>query len=501
MSINVFPTPIPAGGDSAGGQGFSLLVGASENTTYVFDSLQPAGAYSVSSQLGDTTFDIYLVTADDQNAGYTNTTALEATTEFSRIVLYGATENDILNFDFKPSSAPTDSGDVDGGAGPFLTSATPVALRFEDDTTVVTGGNFASDVEVAFIGQDDLDRPAKNIVRSSSTSLIVTRPDSFPVEQEPYSITASNAGIPNPSVPVNKLTDLFLAGAVDVLVVAGGGGGGALGSGGGGGAGGFRTIDAELLDFNTNFAVTVGAGGSRGLTSGAFATKGANSIFGAITSTGGGLGGGSSNNTGGAGGSGGGSGSSGTGGAGNQGGFTPQEGFNGGSGQSHGGGGGGAAAAGQTLGNNGNANGANGGNGKEWLDGDFYAGGAGSGGRSDPGQTRQGGLGGLGGGGNGGSTFDDPPAQDGQANKGGGGGGGGTRAGTNFNGANGGAGVVLVRYPVDLPNLTIGSGLVIDDGSGGNVSGTGAPEDPSTTQGGYKIYMIKQGTGNVSWVE
>jgi hypothetical protein len=197
---------------ASGGNGFSLLVGATGNTTYAFATPQPAGAYSLTSQLGDTTFDIYLVTAANANAGYTNTTALEATAEFDRIVVYGATTNDILNFEYKPSAAPATSGDVADGAAPFLISATPSTLASVDDTTTVTGGNFASDVEIVFTGQDAVDRPAKSIVRSSSTSLIVTRPDTFPIEQEPYSMTATNAGITNPSTNVNKLTDYFDAG-------------------------------------------------------------------------------------------------------------------------------------------------------------------------------------------------------------------------------------------------------------------------------------------------
>jgi hypothetical protein len=203
----------------AGGNGFSLIVGSSGNTTYAFSSPQPAGAYSFTSELADNTFDIYLISPTNTNVGYANaSSALEASGEFDRVVLYGATTNDIINFEFKPSASPATSGDVVDGAAPFLTSATPTTLESIDDTTTVTGGNFASDVEIVFTGQDDVDRAAKNIVRSSSTSLIVTRPDSFPVEQEPYTMTATNAGITNPSTGVNKLTDYFDAGSGIVWV-------------------------------------------------------------------------------------------------------------------------------------------------------------------------------------------------------------------------------------------------------------------------------------------
>jgi len=197
----------------SGSNGFSLLVGSSGNTTFTFDTDQPAGAYSVSSELSDTTFDIYLVTSSNANAGYTNSTALEATADFNRVVLYGGTENDILTFDYKASASPATKGDVADGAAPFLTSATPTTLASVDDTTTVTGGNFAADVGISFTGQDAIVVPAKSVVRSSSTELIVTRPDAFLVAQEPFSMTATNAGITNPSVVVNKLTDYFDAGS------------------------------------------------------------------------------------------------------------------------------------------------------------------------------------------------------------------------------------------------------------------------------------------------
>jgi hypothetical protein len=197
----------------SGGNGFSLLVGSSGNTTFTFDTDQPAGAYSVISQIGDATFDIYLVTSGNESAGYTTSGALDATAAFNRIVLYGGTENDILHFEFRTYTSPATKGDVADGAAPFLTSATPTTLASADDTTTVTGGNFAADVGISFIGQDTIVVPAKSVVRSSSTELIVTRPDAFLVAQEPFSMTATNAGITNPSVTVNKLTDYFDAGS------------------------------------------------------------------------------------------------------------------------------------------------------------------------------------------------------------------------------------------------------------------------------------------------
>jgi hypothetical protein len=47
--------------------------------------------------------------------------------------------------------------------------------------------------------------------------------------------------------------------------------------------------------------------------------------------------------------------------------------------------------------------------------------------------------------------------------------------------------------------MIIGSGLVIDNGSGGNVSGSGTRLTPSFTPAGFKVYMFKSGTGSVRW--
>lgn len=197
---------------------FDLVIGLSGHTTFPLDAPKPAGTYSVTSQLNDSNFDIYLITNAYEHAGYTNSNSLTATEKFDKVVVYGATPNDVLTFSYKLASVPGASGDVLDGAAPFLTSAIPTTLKSINDTTTVAGGNFASDVEIDFIGSDAVERPAKNIVRSSSTSLIVTRPDDLPPEYEPYSMVATNSGITNPSLNVNKLEDYFDAGSGVVWV-------------------------------------------------------------------------------------------------------------------------------------------------------------------------------------------------------------------------------------------------------------------------------------------
>jgi len=78
--------------------------------------------------------------------------------------------------------------------------------------------------------------------------------------------------------------------SVEYLVVAGGGGG-AADDGGGGGAGGFLTASGFSVSTGSAITVTVGGGGTGAPRSSAdSATAGSNSVFGSITSTGGGAG-------------------------------------------------------------------------------------------------------------------------------------------------------------------------------------------------------------------
>ena len=256
-------------------------------------------------------------------------------------------------------------------------------------------------------------------------------------------------------VPTRNLT-------VDYLVVAGGGGGGRYG--GGGGAGGYRTTvgtsggggasESPLsLTANTSYTVTVGSGGAGWVgdaQSGGNAGSGTNSVFGSITSTGGGGGGNYGNpsySVGLAGGS------SGGGGALNgspnpiaSGSPVANQGYIGGTGgyqytTNAAGGGGGAGGAGAA----GNAGGQGGVGLSSTISGvATFRGGGGSG--SQPTSNL---AGGNGGGGTGLIANNTSTAIDGIPNTGGGGGGGrdGLIDGT-YRAGNGGSGIVIIRYAV-----------------------------------------------------
>ena len=240
-------------------------------------------------------------------------------------------------------------------------------------------------------------------------------------------------------------------GAVDYLIVGGGGGGGTGGSGaynaGAGGAGGFRTSTGLSIS-GASYVITVGDGGPTD-------TVGEDSVFNALTSSGGGTGAFSSGGAGGNGGSGGGGaghGSGGAGGTGNTPSTSPSQGNNGGSGSSaaaggaYGGAGGGGATA---VGANGTSSA--GGNGGAGTANSLrtgvavtYAGGGGGAASSGSAST-----GGAGGGGAGGVAA---VGSAGTVNLGGGGG-AGSGIGASHVGGEGGSGIVVIRYLTNAFNV------------------------------------------------
>lgn len=237
---------------------------------------------------------------------------------------------------------------------------------------------------------------------------------------------------------------------VDALVVGGGGGGGGDRYGaGGGGAGGLNWNASLGVTTGTSYAAVIGPGGNGTTTTGATGTP---SSFNGVTGNGGGGAGRGETTTAGASGGSGGGGGGGTtfggGGAATQGNAGAAGSASATDNIQRGGGGGGAGSAGDigTAGTLGTSRGGNGGDGVN-LSGRLgtafgvsgVVAGGGGGGKRTGGIASSGGAGGGGAGGLGGA----PVAA--TANTGGGGGG---RGGTtdNQSGANGGSGVVVLRY-------------------------------------------------------
>ena len=267
---------------------------------------------------------------------------------------------------------------------------------------------------------------------------------------------------------IDSITITPVTPSIDYLIVAGGGGGGA-GTGGGAGAGGLLQGTINVV-VGTSYTITVGAGGTNGVSRSYFPTNGVNSTALGQTTIGGGYGasdpGAPWSRSAANGGSGGGGSFWGTSQA--RGTGTAGQGNNGGAPTSTqgGSGGGGAGAAGTS--HTGSGTGVGGIGIQTSISGSaiYYAGGGGG----DSGNP----SGGLGGGGTTGVS--------GTVNTGGGGGGGTLHAG-GISGA-GGSGIVILAYPSQYNNLTsIGAGLTytLD----------------TTTRTGYKVYKITAGTGTV----
>lgn len=186
-------TKLAASG-STSGEDFILDVGTSGNTTFEFDSDLAAGQYSITSQLNDTSLEIFLVASDDTSAGYTTTSSITATKAFNRVVVYGMTTSDSISFAYQKAASPAASGNVGGGVPPFVTNVETSTLPNAGDTTVVNGGNFASNVEVVFVDSSNNEYPASSLVRVSSSQLVVGRPDDMINTAGPYDVKVTNPG-------------------------------------------------------------------------------------------------------------------------------------------------------------------------------------------------------------------------------------------------------------------------------------------------------------------
>ena len=217
-----------AGGSSSGAvsNDFTINVGSSGYTSVALAASFPTGSYICTSSLSDATLDIYLINEDGTSAGYANATTavttISATKTFNKVVIYGATNNDTLAFQFKYvfSANATSSSDFLAVA-PKVTSASVTSLPNKNDTTVISGFNFASDVEVYFTGTGYSSTAAKSVTRNSSTSLTVTRPDNLPTTGSPYTITVNNPGIASPtSSNSHILSNAITVGSAPVWVTS-----------------------------------------------------------------------------------------------------------------------------------------------------------------------------------------------------------------------------------------------------------------------------------------
>ena len=206
---------------STGSNEFNIVLNGSE-TSVTLDKSYVSGAYTITSSLLDSSFDIYLFDESNNAVGYSNTPAINASSSFNKIIVYGGTIGDLLTFSYKTTFTAS-SSTTDTFAPPYITAVNVSDLPNADDTVTVSGGNFDQDIEVWFDGANGYSQQAKSIVYGSSTSIVVTRPDNLIEDNAPYTIRLVKPGTSLPTGSNrHKLIDSITAGAVPTWVTPSG---------------------------------------------------------------------------------------------------------------------------------------------------------------------------------------------------------------------------------------------------------------------------------------
>ena len=202
----------------SGGTSFTVITSTGGSKTATLSKTFPAGTYLIESMAADTNLEIYLGASDGTQVGscVAGAKSVTASASFLYVTTVNADTNDAVTFTLK--SAATLATKTDAfWAPPTITDITPSGLPNVNDTTTITGTNFASNVEVKFRKSDNstLVSP-KTTVRGSSTSIIAGRPDSFAVGDAPYDVIVTNPSTTLSASSLNAIT----SGAVPVWVTS-----------------------------------------------------------------------------------------------------------------------------------------------------------------------------------------------------------------------------------------------------------------------------------------
>lgn len=197
---------------------FVIDMNNTSNNTADIGETKPAGPYSMSFSSGDSIFDVYLLDSNGDSVGYSNSTSITASADFTTVVILGVVQDEIISFNFQGIIANADGEGDEPGAGAYLTSISPTDLPTIDDTATVTGGNFGADTQI-FFDSGTTSLSAKNITINNSTELIVTRPDNLDAGLDPWTLRAVTSGVPEPTgTNANLLVDEVTAGDSPVWV-------------------------------------------------------------------------------------------------------------------------------------------------------------------------------------------------------------------------------------------------------------------------------------------
>lgn len=202
----------------SGGTSFTILASSGGTKTATLDKSYPAGTYLIESKANDTNLEIYLGATDGSQVGYASAGAksITASASFLYVTTINADANDAIIFTLKTASTLATKTDA-VWAPPTITDITPSGLPNVNDTTTITGTNFATNVNVKFRKSDDLTLVnAKTVVRGSATSIIASRPDTFSPTDAPYDVIVTNPSTELSATSLNSIT----AGAVPVWVTS-----------------------------------------------------------------------------------------------------------------------------------------------------------------------------------------------------------------------------------------------------------------------------------------
>jgi len=202
----------------SGGTSFTVVTSTGGSKTATLDKSYPAGTYLIESKAMDTNLEVYLGASDGTQVGTAAAGAktITASSSFLYVTTINADANDAVIFTLKSASTLTTKTDA-VWAPPTITDITPSGLPNANDTTTITGTNFATNVDVKFRKSDDSTLVnAKTTVRGSATSIIATRPDSFAPGDAPYDVIITNPSTNLTATSLNAIT----AGAVPVWVTS-----------------------------------------------------------------------------------------------------------------------------------------------------------------------------------------------------------------------------------------------------------------------------------------
>jgi hypothetical protein len=198
--------------DGVASNNFVIDMNDTTNNAVTLSESKPLGNYTLSLDTGDNSFDIYLLDANGDSVGYSNTASITVTDNFVTVVILGVATNEIVSFTFAGTVSNTTGEGNQPGAGAYLESITPTDLPDIDDTATITGGNFGANTAITFESGATV-LPAKSITLLSGTELLVSRPDALTVSDAPWDVKAVNPGVTTPTSLDFVLTDEVTAGS------------------------------------------------------------------------------------------------------------------------------------------------------------------------------------------------------------------------------------------------------------------------------------------------